>query len=157
MRFFLTIILVIVVLGVTLNAYAIEPDLNSSVCLANTIAKNSETPSDSSQSLSFEAGSIQAELGNQIDIQEKIRITSGNSIITADQASYDEQLGILTIPNNISFENNDLIIFGKSAEIKTKDKTTIINNTNYQIFSIPARRQLWLQKTKRKIHQRCRK
>ena len=139
MRFFLTIILVIVVLGVTLNAYAIEHDLNSSVCLANTIAKNSETPSDSSQSFSFEAGSIQAELGNQIDIQEKIRITSGNSIITTDQASYDEQLGVLTIPNNISFENNDLIIFGKSAEIKTKDKTTIINNTNYQIFSIPAR------------------
>ena len=126
-------------MGVTLNAYAIEHGLNSSVCLANTIAKNSETPSDRSQSLSFEVGSIQAELGNQIDIQEKIRITSGDSIITADQASYDEQLGVLTIPNNISFENNDLIIFGKSAEIKTKDKTTIINNANYQIFSIPAR------------------
>ena len=139
MRLFLTISLVIVVLGVTLNAYAIGPGLHSSVCLANTIAINSETPSDSSQSLSFETGSIQAELGNQIDIQEKIRITSGNSIITADQASYDEQLGILTIPNNISFENNDLIIFGKSAEIKIKEKTTIINNTNYQIFSIPAR------------------
>ena len=103
MRFFLTIILVIVVSGVTLNAYAIEHGLNSSVCLANTIAKNSETPSDRSQSLSFEVGSIQAELGNQIDIQEKIRITSGDSIITADQASYDEQLGVLTIPNNISF------------------------------------------------------
>jgi len=139
LRFLLTISFVIVVLGVTLNSYAIEPGLNSSVCLANTIAINSETSSDSIQNLSFEAGSIQAELGNQIDIQEKIRITSGDSIITADQASYDEQLGVLTIPNNISFENNNLIIFGKSAEIQTKDKTTVIKNTNYQIFSIPAR------------------
>ena len=114
-------------------------NLDLTACLVSNFGKVATNPEDNENNLSIEAGSIQAELGGRVDIQEKIKVTSGLSTITAEQASYDEAAGMLQIPKSVVFENPDLIIFGESAKLRTKEKTAIINGADYQIFSIPAR------------------
>ena len=121
-----------------IESLALEPNLNLTSCLVSNTGKIS-TAQDSENNLSIEAGSIQAELGGRVDIQEKIRVTSGLNTITADEASYDEAAGLLNIPKSVVFENPDLIIFGESAKLMTKEKTAVIDGADYQIFSIPAR------------------
>ena len=121
-----------------IESLAFEPNLNLTSCLVSNTGKIS-TAQDSENNLSIEAGSIQAELGGRVDIQEQIRVTSGLSTITAEEASYDEAAGVLQIPKSVVFENPDLIIFGENAKLLTKEKTAIIEGADYQILSIPAR------------------
>jgi LPS-assembly protein len=122
-----------------MQSFAIGSNLDLTACLVSNIGKVTTTSQDNENNLSIEAGSIQAELGGRVDIQEKIKITSGLSTITAEEASYDETAGVLQIPKSVVFENPDLIIFGESAKLLTKEKTTIIDGADYQILSIPAR------------------
>ena len=138
MRCFISISIVSIILVMPIESLALEPNLNLTSCLVSNTGKIS-TAQDSENNLSIEAGSIQAELGGRVDIQEKIRVTSGLNTITADEASYDEAAGLLNIPKSVVFENPDLIIFGESARLMTKEKTAIIDGADYQIFSIPAR------------------
>ena len=122
-----------------MQSFAIGSNLDLTACLVSNIGKVTTTSQDNENNLSIEAGSIQAELGGRVNIQEKIKITSGLSTITAEEASYDETAGVLQIPKSVVFENPDLIIFGESAKLLTKEKTTIIDGADYQILSIPAR------------------
>ena len=122
-----------------MQSFAIGSNLDLTACLVSNIGKVTTTSQDNESNLSIEAGSIQAELGGRVDIQEKIKITSGLSTITAEEASYDETAGVLQIPKSVVFENPDLIIFGESAKLLTKEKTAIIDGADYQILSIPAR------------------
>ena len=122
-----------------MQSFAIGSNLDLTACLVSNIGKVTTTSQDNENNLSIEAGSIQAELGGRVDIQEKIKVTSGLSTITAEEASYDETAGVLQIPKSVVFENPDLIIFGESAKLLTKEKTTIIDGADYQILSIPAR------------------
>ena len=138
MRCFISISIVSIILVMPIESLALEPNLNLTSCLVSNTGKIS-TAQDSENNLSIEAGSIQAELGGRVDIQEKIRVTSGLNTITADEASYDEAAGLLNIPKSVVFENPDLIIFGESAKLMTKEKTAVIDGADYQIFSIPAR------------------
>ena len=138
MRCFISISIVSIILFMPIESLALEPNLNLTSCLVSNTGKIS-TAQDSENNLSIEAGSIQAELGGRVDIQEKIRVTSGRNTITADEASYDEAAGLLNIPKSVVFENPDLIIFGESARLMTKEKTAVIDGADYHIFSIPAR------------------
>jgi LPS-assembly protein len=122
-----------------MQSFAIGSNLDLTACLVSNIGKVTTASQDNENNLSIEAGSIQAELGGRVDIQEKIKITSGLSTITAEEASYDETAGVLQIPKSVVFENPDLIIFGESAKLLTKEKITIIDGADYQILSIPAR------------------
>ncbi|HIK97357.1 MAG TPA: hypothetical protein EYG10_04525, partial [Gammaproteobacteria bacterium] len=122
-----------------MQSFAIGSNLDLTACLVSNIGKVTTASQDNENNLSIEAGSIQAELGGRVDIQEKIKVTSGLSTITAEEASYDETAGVLQIPKSVVFENPDLIIFGESAKLLTKEKTTIIDGADYQILSIPAR------------------
>ena len=122
-----------------MQSFAIGSNLDLTACLVSNIGKVTTNSQDNANNLSIEAGSIQAELGGRVDIQEKIKVTSGLSTITAEEASYDETAGVLQIPKSVVFENPDLIIFGESAKLLTKEKTTIIDGADYQILSIPAR------------------
>ena len=139
MRFCIAISIVSISLVLPMQSFAIGSNLDLTACLVSNIGKVTTTSQDNENNLSIEAGSIQAELGGRVDIQEKIKITSGLSTITAEEASYDETAGVLQIPKSVVFENPDLIIFGESAKLLTKEKTTIIDGANYQILSIPAR------------------
>ena len=139
MRFFISISVVSIILVMPIESFALGSNLNLTSCLVSNIGKISTATKDIENNLSIEAGSIQAELGGRVDIQEKIRVTSGLSTITAEEASYDETAGLLKIPKSVVFENPDLIIFGESAKLMTKEKTAIIDGADYQIFSIPAR------------------
>ena len=122
-----------------MQSFAIGSNLDLTACLVSNIGKVTTASQDNANNLSIEAGSIQAELGGRVDIQEKIKVTLGLSTITAEEASYDETAGVLQIPKSVVFENPDLIIFGESAKLLTKEKTTIIDGADYQILSIPAR------------------
>ena len=84
-----------------IESFALEPNLNLTSCLVSNTGKILTTTQDSENNLSIEAGSIQAELGGRVDIQEKIRVTSGLNTITADEASYDEAAGFLNIPKSV--------------------------------------------------------
>ena len=139
MRFCIAISIVLISLVLPMQSFAIGSNLDLTACLVSNIGKVTTTSQDNENNLSIEAGSIQAELGGRVDIQEKIKITSGLSTITAEEASYDETAGVLQIPKSVVFENPDLIIFGESAKLLTKEKTTIIDGADYQILSIPAR------------------
>ena len=139
MRFCIAISIVSISLVLPMQSFAIGSNLDLTACLVSNIGKVTTTSQDNENNLSIEAGSIQAELGGRVDIQEKIKITSGLSTITAEEASYDETAGVLQIPKSVVFENPDLIIFGESAKLLTKEKTTIIDGADYQILSIPAR------------------
>ena len=139
MRFCIAISIVSISLVMPMQSFAIGSNLDLTACLVSNIGKVTTTSQDNENNLSIEAGSIQAELGGRVDIQEKIKITSGLSTITAEEASYDETAGVLQIPKSVVFENPDLIIFGESAKLLTKEKTTIIDGADYQILSIPAR------------------
>ena len=114
-----------------MQSFAIGSNLDLTACLVSNIGKVTTDSQDNANNLSIEAGSIQAELGGRVDIQEKIKVTSGLSTITAEEASYDETAGVLQIPKSVVFENPDLIIFGESAKLLTKEKTTIHNNLNH--------------------------
>jgi len=138
-RFFISISIVSIILVMPIESFALGSNLNLTSCLVSNIGKTSTATQDSETNLSIEAGSIQAELGGRVDIQEKIKVTTGLSTITAESASYDETTGLLKIPKSVVFENPDLIIFGESAKLMTKEKTAIIDGADYQIFSIPAR------------------
>ncbi len=124
---------------ITMPAYSQASNLDLKTCLVSNIDNVATDSKDNANNLSIEAGSIQAELGGRVDIQEKIRVTSGLSTITAEQASYDEAAGVLQIPKSVVFENPNLMIFGKSAKLFTKEKTALIDGADYQIYSIPAR------------------
>jgi len=139
LRFCIAISIVSISLVLPMQSFAIGSNLDLTACLVSNIGKVTTTSQDNENNLSIEAGSIQAELGGRVDIQEKIKITSGLSTITAEEASYDETAGVLQIPKSVVFENPDLIIFGESAKLLTKEKTTIIDGADYQILSIPAR------------------
>ena len=139
MRFCIAISIVSISLVLPMQSFAIGSNLDLTACLVSNIGKVTTTSQDNENNLSIEAGSIQAELGGRVDIQEKIKVTSGLSTITAEEASYDETAGVLQIPKSVVFENPDLIIFGESAKLLTKEKTTIIDGADYQILSIPAR------------------
>jgi len=139
LRFCIAISIVSISLVMPMRSFAIGSNLDLTACLVSNIGKVTTTSQDNENNLSIEAGSIQAELGGRVDIQEKIKITSGLSTITAEEASYDETAGVLQIPKSVVFENPDLIIFGESAKLLTKEKTTIIDGADYQILSIPAR------------------
>ena len=108
---------------ITMPAYSQASNLDLKTCLVSNIDNVATDSKDNANNLSIEAGSIQAELGGRVDIQEKIRVTSGLSTITAEQASYDEAAGVLQIPKSVVFENPNLMIFGKSAKLFTKEKT----------------------------------
>ena len=112
MRFFISISIVSIILVMPIESFALGSNLNLTSCLVSNTGKISTATQDSENNLSIEAGSIQAELGGRVDIQEKIRVTSGLSTITAEEASYDETAGLLRIPKSVVFENPDLIIFG---------------------------------------------
>ena len=139
MRFCIAISIVSISLVLPMQSFAIGSNLDLTACLVSNIGKVTTTSQDNENNLSIEAGSIQAELGGRVDIQEKIKVTLGLSTITAEEASYDETAGVLQIPKSVVFENPDLIIFGESAKLLTKEKTTIIDGADYQILSIPAR------------------
>ena len=139
MRFCIAISIVSISLVLPMQSFAIGSNLDLTACLVSNIGKVTTASQDNENNLSIEAGSIQAELGGRVDIQEKIKVTSGLSTITAEEASYDETAGVLQIPKSVVFENPDLIIFGESAKLLTKEKTTIIDGADYQILSIPAR------------------
>ena len=139
MRFCIAISIVSISLVLPMQSFAIGSNLDLTACLVSNIGKVTTTSQDNENNLSIEAGSIQAELGGRVDIQEKIKVTSGLNTITAEEASYDETAGVLQIPKSVVFENPDLIIFGESAKLLTKEKTTIIDGADYQILSIPAR------------------
>ena len=139
MRFCIAISIVSISLVLPMQSFAIGSNLDLTACLVSNIGKVTTDSQDNANNLSIEAGSIQAELGGRVDIQEKIKVTLGLSTITAEEASYDETAGVLQIPKSVVFENPDLIIFGESAKLLTKEKTTIIDGADYQILSIPAR------------------
>ena len=139
MRYCIAISIVSISLVMPMQSFAIGSNLDLTACLVSNIGKVTTESQDNENNLSIEAGSIQAELGGRVDIQEKIKITSGLSTITAEEASYDETAGVLQIPKSVVFENPDLIIFGESAKLLTKEKTAIIDGADYQILSIPAR------------------
>ncbi len=127
------------ILVIPIESFAQASTLDLNTCLVSNIGKVTKGFKENENNLSIEAGSIQAELGGRVDIQEKIRVTSGLSTITAEEASYDEVSGVLQIPKSVVFENPDLIIFGERAKLLTKEKTAIIDAADYQILSIPAR------------------
>jgi len=139
LRYCIAISIVSISLVLPMQSFAIGSNLDLTTCLVSNIGKVTTDSQDNENNLSIEAGSIQAELGGRVDIQEKIKITSGLSTITAEEASYDETAGVLQIPKSVVFENPDLIIFGENAKLLTKEKTTIIDGADYQILSIPAR------------------
>ena len=139
MRYCTAISIVSISLVMPMQSFAIGSNLDLTACLVSNIGKVTTESQDNENDLSIEAGSIQAELGGRVDIQEKIKVTSGLSTITAEEASYDETAGVLQIPKSVVFENPDLIIFGESAKLLTKEKTAIIDGADYQILSIPAR------------------
>jgi len=122
-----------------MKSFAEVSNLDLTTCLVSNLGKATTGFKENENNLSIEAGSIQAELGGRVDIQEQIRVTSGLSTITAEEASYDETAGVLQIPKSVVFENPDLIIFGENAKLLTKEKTAIIEGADYQILSIPAR------------------
>ena len=126
MRFCIAISIVSISLVMPMQSFAIGSNLDLTACLVSNIGKVTTESQDNENNLSIEAGSIQAELGGRVDIQEKIKVTSGLSTITAEEASYDETAGVLQIPKSVVFENPDLIIFGESAKLLTKEKITII-------------------------------
>ena len=139
MRYCIAISIVSISLVMPMQSFAIGSNLDLTACLVSNIGKVTTESQDNENNLSIEAGSIQAELGGRVDIQEKIKVTSGLSTITPEEASYDETTGVLKIPKSVVFENPDLIIFGESAKLLTKEKTAIIDGADYQILSIPAR------------------
>ena len=123
MRFFISISIVSMILVTPMESFAEALNLDLTTCLVSNIGKVRNDFKENENNLSIEAGSIQAELGGRVDIQEKIKVTSGLSTITAEEASYDEAAGMLQIPKSVVFENPDLIIFGESAKLRTKEKT----------------------------------
>ena len=139
MRFFISINIVAIILATPIKTSAETSNLDLTTCLVSNLGKTTNDFKENDNNLSIEAGSIQAELGGRVDIQEQIRVSTGLSTITAEEASYDEEAGVLQIPKSVVFENPDLIIFGENAKILIKEKTAVIEGADYQILSIPAR------------------
>lgn len=113
-------------------------EISNNTCLIGY--KNSNNfPIDSGTSTSLTAGSIEGEVGKQLKIKNEIKITSGNKTITGGEAAFDESGGIIRVTKNLIFENSDALIYGKEAIIRTEEKTALIQEGDYQIFSVPAR------------------
>ena len=110
MRFFISINIVAIILATPIKTSAETSNLDLTTCLVSNLGKTTNDFKENDNNLSIEAGSIQAELGGRVDIQEQIRVSSGLSTITAEEASYDEAAGVLQIPKSVVFENPDLII-----------------------------------------------
>ena len=81
-------------------------NLDLTACLVSNLGKATTGFKENENNLSIEAGSIQAELGGRVDIQEQIRVSSGLSTITAEEASYDEAAGVLQIPKSVVFRKS---------------------------------------------------
>ena len=94
---------------------------------------------NSKESTLLSAGSIEGQLGKKLSIKNEIKVTSGDNTIIGGEATFDENGGIIRVTKNLIFENPNAVIYGKEAIIETEEKTALIQNSDYQIYNIPAR------------------
>jgi len=111
--------------------------------LGNTcLAPKINTVSDflaNDQSWKIETGELQGEIGQEIKIKDKIKITSGSNKIIAEEVIYNEEGGKIRINKGLFLENNTLLVFAEDAVISTENNSAVITDAEYHILSPQAR------------------
>ena len=110
---------------------------SKNICFTETLSQSIISPNQAQ--LNVQTSGIQGITGEGLQINNKIKITSGQNKISAGQAAYDEQGGSITVSNGVMLENPNFIIKGEEAIINTDNETIILNDTNYFLFNIQAR------------------
>ena len=91
------------------------------------------------ESWKLETGELSGQIGNEIEIKDKIKIVSGVNNITAEEVIYNEDEGRIRINKGLILENNNLLVFAEGAVIETDNNSAVITATDYQLLSPQAR------------------
>ena len=91
------------------------------------------------ESWNLETGELSGQIGNEIEIKDKIKIVSGINNITGEEVIYNEDEGRIRINKGLILENNNLLVFAEGAVIETDNNSAVITATDYQLLSPQAR------------------
>ena len=86
-----------------------------------------------------ETGELTGEIGEEIEIKDKIKIVSGANNIIAEEVVYNEDAGRIRINKGLILENDNLLVFAEGAVIETDNNSAVITATDYQLLSPQAR------------------
>ena len=88
---------------------------SKNICFTERLSQSITSPNQAQ--LNVQTSGIQGITGEGLQINNKIKITSGQNKISAGQAAYDEQGGSITVSNGVKLENPNFIIKGEEAII----------------------------------------
>ncbi len=84
-------------------------------------------------------GKTEMDLKSGAAFSKQIHIRRGGSVLTAPSANYDGTAGLFQLQEGLEFRDPQAFISGSTASFDTRDNRLQIDDTRFELFSVPSR------------------
>ncbi len=85
------------------------------------------------------SGHAEFQLGGDAVFSEQITLSSGNRLLSADSAQFDQAAGIFSVDGSVEYRDPEIRIRATRAEYNQRTEEVFFNDAQFELWSVPAR------------------